>query len=149
MPIRWRLQDYSPSLEMTGSWEDVEEKISAHREGNVYRDYMVDRMQVESDSVTSFYLTPQPGQSIPCHRAGQFLPIEIQPTDSERSIRRTYTISNAPNGAFYRLAIKREPSPGDGVPPGLASSAFHDDIQIGATFRALSPRGTFTLDKES
>jgi ferredoxin-NADP reductase/predicted pyridoxine 5'-phosphate oxidase superfamily flavin-nucleotide-binding protein len=149
MPIRWQLEDYSPSLEKTGSWEDVEEKIAARREGNVYREYVVDQVQIESENVTSFYLTPQPGQTIPCHRAGQFLPIEIQPAGADQPIRRTYTISNAPNGAYYRLSIKREPSPGDGLLPGLASNAFHDDIQAGATIRALSPRGTFTLDTES
>jgi ferredoxin-NADP reductase/predicted pyridoxine 5'-phosphate oxidase superfamily flavin-nucleotide-binding protein len=149
MPIRWRLQDYSPSLESTGSWEDVEEKVAARREGNTYREYLVDRVEVESANVTSFYLAPQVGQKIPCHRAGQFLPIEIQPEGEEEPIRRTYTISNAPNGSHYRLSIKREPSPADDIPAGLASNAFHDHIRVGATIRALSPRGTFTLDAES
>jgi ferredoxin-NADP reductase/predicted pyridoxine 5'-phosphate oxidase superfamily flavin-nucleotide-binding protein len=149
MPIRWRLRDYSPSLESTGSWEDVEETVAARREGNTYRDYLVDRVEVESANVTSFYLTPQAGQKIPCHRAGQFLPIEIQASEEEEPIRRTYTISNAPNGSFFRLSIKREPSPGADIPAGLASNAFHNNIRTGATIRALSPRGTFTLDTES
>ncbi|MGI9263564.1 MAG: pyridoxamine 5'-phosphate oxidase family protein [Gammaproteobacteria bacterium] len=149
MPIRWRLQDYSPSLESTGSWEDVEEKVAARREGNTYREYVVDRVEVESANVTSFYLAPKAGQKIPCHRAGQFLPIEIQLDEKEEPIRRTYTISNAPNGSFYRLSIKREPSAGAGKPAGLASNGFHDNIGVGGTIKALSPRGTFTLDTES
>ncbi len=142
MPIRWGFHGYSPSLENTGSWEEVAEKMAARKTGNVYQDYKVVRVEPESEIISSFYLKPKDGEQIHCHRAGQFLPIEIQPPGEEKSIQRTYTISNAPNGSFYRLSIKREPH-------GISSNFFHDHVKPGSMIRAMSPRGQFTLDETS
>lgn len=147
MPIRWKFLEYSPSLEQTGTWEEVAERIAATQEGNIYRNYKVVRVEPESEIITSFYLQPEDGEHIPCHKAGQFLPIEIKPPGSDEQIRRTYTISNAPNGSYYRLSIKREPSARPNLPPGVSSNYFHDDVKKGTTIRAMSPRGKFTLDE--
>lgn len=149
MPIRWDFLEYSPSLDTTGSWEEVAEKLAARKEGNVYRNYRVARVEPESEIITSFYLEPQEGERIPCHKAGQFLPIEIQPPGTEAPIQRTYTISNAPNGSYYRLSIKREPPPQPDLPPGMSSNYFHDHVTPGTTIRAMSPRGKFMLDESS
>ncbi len=149
VPIRWSFRDYSPSLTSTGSWEEVKAKLAALKVGNEYRQYRVDRVERESDIITSFYLMPTDGQKIPCHRAGQFLPIEIQPAGIAAPIQRTYTISNAPNGEYYRLSIKRELPAAPELPAGLSSNYFHDHVSRGATIRALSPRGKFTLDEAS
>ena len=142
MPIRWDFHGYSPSLENTGSWEEVAEKAAARNTGNVYQDYKVVRVESESEIISSFYLEPKDGEQIHCHRAGQFLPIETQPPGEETPIQRTYTISNAPNGSFYRLSIKREPY-------GKSSNFFHDHVKPGSMIRAMSPRGQFTLDETS
>ncbi len=149
MPIRWGFRDYSPSLHQTGSWEEVTAKIKETRAGNVYRSYTVTRIEPESEVITSFYLEPEDGSRIACHSAGQFLPIEIHPPGSTEPIRRTYTISNAPNGEFYRLSIKKEPAALAHLPPGVASGFFHDRVEEGSTIRALTPRGKFILDETS
>ena len=149
VPIRWNFQDYSPSLSYTGSWQEVDAKIAALKEGNKYRNYRVRRVERESDTITSFYLEPEDGKRIPCHAAGQFLPIQIQPPGAEASIQRTYTISSAPNGSSYRLSIKREPPAESDLPPGLSSNFFHDHVEGGTIIRALTPRGKFTLDESS
>ena len=106
-------------------------------------------MEPESSTITSFYLQPESGGQIPCHLPGQFLPIEIEPTPGQRALQRTYTISSAPNGREYRLSIKRESAPVPDLPPGLSSSYFHDHVSVGSIFRAMSPRGKFTLDESS
>jgi ferredoxin-NADP reductase/predicted pyridoxine 5'-phosphate oxidase superfamily flavin-nucleotide-binding protein len=142
MPIRWDFHGYSPSLENTGSWEEVAEKTAARSAGNVYQDYNVIRVVPESEIISSFYLEPKGGEQIHCHKAGQFLPIEIQPPGEELPIQRTYTISSAPNGSFYRLSVKKEPH-------GLSSNFFHDHVKPGSTIRAMTPRGQFTLDETS
>lgn len=147
LPIRWKFIDYAPSLEKTGSWEEVSERVAARQNGNVYRQYQVLRLEPESEMITSFYLYPEDNDGIHCHKAGQFLPIEIQPPGAAAPIQRTYTISNAPNGAYYRLSIKREAPPRPDLPAGLASSYFHDHVKVGTRIRALSPRGQFTLDE--
>lgn len=149
MPIRWNFMEYSPSLERTGSWEEVAETISAHKAGNVYQEYQVVRVEPDSKIITSFYLQPIDGSDIHCHKAGQFLPVEIQPPGVAKSINRTYTISNAPNGSSYRLSIKREPSAKPGLPAGVSSSYFHDHVKPGTRIRAMSPRGKFTLEDSS
>jgi hypothetical protein len=123
--------------------------LAAVQDGNKLRDYRVLRVERESDSISSFYLQPEDGDEIPCHQAGQFLPIDIQPPGSEAPIRRPYTISSAPNGDYYRLSIKREPPAKPGMPPGLSSGFFHDHVKSGTIIRALSPRGKFTLDESS
>ncbi len=149
VPIKWTYGNQSPVLTETGSWQQVAEKIAARAQGNVYREYKVTRVEPESSNITSFYLEPKGGDRIPCHVPGQFLPIQISPESGKESIQRTYTISNAPNGRYYRLSIKRETAPGPDLPPGLSSNYFHDQVKVGATIRALSPRGGFTLDESS
>ncbi|MEN8133332.1 MAG: pyridoxamine 5'-phosphate oxidase family protein, partial [Pseudomonadota bacterium] len=149
MPIRWNFLEYSPSLEKTGSWEEVAGTITERKEGNVYRNYQVVRVEPESKTITSVYLKPEKGDDIHCHKAGQFLPIEIQPPGLDTPIQRTYTISNAPNGSYYRLSIKREPPAKPDLPPGVSSNYFHDYVRPGTTIRAMSPRGKFTLEESS
>ena len=149
MPIRWNFLEYSPSLEKTGSWGEVDEKIMARKEGNVYRNYQVVRVEPESKIITSFYLQPEDDGGIHCHKAGQFLPIEIQPPGVDTPIQRTYTISNAPNRTYYRLSIKREPPARPDLPPGVSSNYFHDHVRSGTKILAMSPRGKFTLEESS
>ena len=149
MPVRWNFLEYSPSLDQTGSWDEVKTKMHELTSGNVYRDYVVTRIESESEVITSFYLEPKESSRIPCHDAGQFLPIEIQPPSSTESIRRTYTISNAPNGDYYRLSIKREPPAKPGLAPGVSSNFFHDHVKVGSTIRAMAPRGKFVLQESS
>ena len=146
MPIRWNFLEYSPSLEKTGSWEEATEALSARKKGNTYNQYQVVRAEPESKTITSYYLQPTDGGDIHCHKAGQFLPVEIQPPGVEKLINRTYTISNAPNGSYYRLSIKREPPLKPDLPPGITSGYFHDHVKPGTKIRAMSPRGKFTLD---
>lgn len=149
MPLRWRFGEYSPILDKTGSWEEVAEKLAAREAGNVYRRYRVARVQKESDNISSFFLEPEDDERLPCHKAGQFLPIEVEPPGAPGPVPRTYTISNAPNGDYFRLSIKREPSASPDVAPGVSSNFFHDHVKLGTTIRAMSPRGRFSLDPAS
>ncbi len=51
MPIRWDFMDYSPSLEKTGTWEEVDETIAARQAENVYLNYTVTKVTKESDVI--------------------------------------------------------------------------------------------------
>ncbi|RLA44862.1 MAG: hypothetical protein DRR42_20010, partial [Gammaproteobacteria bacterium] len=159
LPFKWGSVKYSPSLDGTGSWDEVAETLAVRRSTNIYRNYKVVRIDQESDEIRSFYLQPDKlengnagemqAESIQCHRAGQFLPIEIKLPGHDASIKRTYTISNAPNGEFFRLSIKREPATSAEHPPGLSSNYFHDHVKEGSKICALSPRGQFVLEQNS
>ena len=154
VPFKWSNVGYSPSLDRTGSWDEVAETLAVRRSTNVYRNYKVIRVEQESEEIRSFYLQPgelEPGieEAIHCHRAGQFLPIEIKLPGQDKPVKRTYTISNAPNGEYYRLSIKREPGASTEYPPGLSSNYFHDHVEEGSNICALSPRGQFVLEEHS
>jgi ferredoxin-NADP reductase/predicted pyridoxine 5'-phosphate oxidase superfamily flavin-nucleotide-binding protein len=149
LPYRWRFRDYSPVLEQTGTWEEVDAILAERRAGNTLRDYTVTRIAKESETIRSYYLSPADGSPAPTHVPGQFLPIELRIPGLDRPVPRTYTISNAPDGQYLRLSIKREPAPSPDLPPGLSSHFFHDHVAEGAKLNALGPRGAFTLDSET
>ncbi|MFC1664167.1 pyridoxamine 5'-phosphate oxidase family protein, partial [Pseudomonadota bacterium] len=132
LPVHWDLLEYSPSLDITGSWKEVDQKISERIDGNVYRDYKVAQIEPESEVISSFYLQPIDDENISHHKAGQLLPIEIITDSIDSPLRRTYTISNAPNGDYYRLSVKRESASAPGLPAGVASNYFHDQIKVGS-----------------
>jgi ferredoxin-NADP reductase/predicted pyridoxine 5'-phosphate oxidase superfamily flavin-nucleotide-binding protein len=146
LPLRWRLREYSPVLQQTGSWEDVD---AAMARGSAVRPYAVTNVVEESSSIRSIYLRPADGGALPCHVAGQFLPLALEIPGHETPVHRTYTISNAPDGAALRLSIKREQAPRPELPPGLSSSFLHDSVETGTILQALPPRGTFLLDRDS
>lgn len=149
MPIQWQFVDYSPSLDRTGTWDETVATLAARQASNTFQNYTVTHVERESEVITSFYLEPESAEPIHCHKAGEFLPIEIEVAGQDKPLKRTYTISNAPNGSFYRLSIKREPPAGPDSPPGRSSNFFHDHVKPGSTIRALAPRGQFVLDEAS
>jgi ferredoxin-NADP reductase len=142
LPLRWDFQGYAPDLARTGSWQDVAETLEAGRERNRWRRLTLARIEKESETISSFYLTPEDGKAIASYRPGQYLPIRLDIPGEEFPADRTYTVSEAPNGKFYRLSIKRETT-------GLVSRHFHDHMRPGSVLEAIAPRGKFTLSEDS
>lgn len=133
MPVSWKFNDYSPSLEATGDWETGNN--FANSEGSLWRTLRVDRIERESSTINSFYLTATDGLPLEPYLAGQHLPV-CHPSNPKTI--RTYTLSKAPCGSQYRLSVKRETK-------GLFSRFMHDDLRVGETIQAMSPRGVFHL----
>jgi len=115
-----------------------------------WRHFVVVRKVRESAEITSFYLKPQDGGSLPSFKPGQFLTIRLDIPGQPRPVIRTYSLSDYCDPVeHYRLSIKREPTPqGLTVPPGLASNYLHDQVQEGAVIAAKPPGGRFVLDAE-
>jgi len=107
-----------------------------------WRSFVVARIEPESETISSYYLTPEDGRPLASYQPGQFLPIRVTIPGQEAPVSRTYTVSEAPKGDFYRLSIKREDK-------GLVSRYFHDHIKPGDVIEAIAPRGKFTLEQES
>ncbi len=116
-----------------------------------WRNFVVDRKVVESQEITSFYLKPQDGGAITDFKPGQFLTIKLDIPEQERSVIRTYSISDYPPSAdYYRLSIKREGSPkNSNVPPGIASNFMHDRILEGSVIACKPPNGKFFIEINS
>lgn len=140
LPLRFQFGEYSPMLQYSGSWEQMDATLAAERERNVYLPYEVFKVEPESEIISSFYLRRTDGQPLPAYEPGQFLPIRLMMPDQSDPVARVYTLSDAPNGEYYRLSIKRE---------GVASSFFHDHIRAGSQLEAMAPRGKFKLDRSS
>jgi nitric oxide dioxygenase len=100
------------------------------------RKFVVVRRVDESDEITSFYFAPQDGKAILDFEPGQYIGMRIV-VDGEE-MRRNYSLSAAPNGATYRISVKREPG-------GKVSNHLHDNVQVGQTIDLFPPSGELTL----
>lgn len=113
-----------------------------------WRNFIVDRKVSESAEITSFYLKPQDGGSLPSFKPGQFLTIQLNIPNQARPTIRTYSLSDFGDPVtHYRLSIKRELAPKDlEVPPGLASNFMHDQVHEGDVIPCKPPSGKFVLN---
>jgi hypothetical protein len=104
----------------------------------------------------SFRLEPVDGLPLPPFHPGQFLTFVLQVPDAaapaaKRAVTRCYSLSDAPAPSHYRVSIKRVPPP-EGRPdlvPGLASSHFHDHVQVGDVLQLKAPSGHFHVDADA
>ncbi len=143
LPLRWKLDEFSPNSLMTGTWEKAEKLQQAETQKNQWLPYTVTNVIKESEVISSFYLEAhghQPAKFVP----GQFLTVKA-PINGRDHIR-TYTLSSAPADAHYRISVKRETSPDTDIPAGLFSNHLHGNVQIGDILYAKAPCGAFTFD---
>ncbi|MDX2239467.1 MAG: 2Fe-2S iron-sulfur cluster-binding protein [Leptolyngbyaceae cyanobacterium bins.302] len=140
---------YRPSRKTTGAIVEGE-FFPASQEGTWkdWRNFVVVRKVKESEEITSFYLQPKDQGSIPGFLPGQFLTIKLDVPGQTRPVIRTYSLSDyCEPCTYYRLSIKREPTPqGLEVPPGIASNFMHDKVQEGSILQAKPPSGKFVLE---
>ncbi|MCA9047131.1 MAG: NO-inducible flavohemoprotein [Planctomycetaceae bacterium] len=112
---------------------------------NGYRKFVVDRKVAENDIVTSFYLKPADDEPLPDYLPGQYITVNIDHPTTPTSPR-NYSLSDRPGTGYYRISVKREPSPADGAPDGLISNYLHDEVHVGETLDVGPPCGEFTID---
>ena len=112
-----------------------------------WRDFKVVKKELESKEITSFYLQPVDGAEIADYKPGQYLTIKLDVPEQSRPVIRTYSLSDYPEAKdYYRLSIKREGSPSQDVPPGVASNFMHDRISEGSIIPCKPPKGKFYLE---
>ncbi len=120
-----------------------------------FRTFRVERKMAEdaAQSACSFYLVPMDGQPLPPFMPGQFLTFRLDiptPTGESEQIIRCYSLSDAPRSDYYRVSIKRTPSPpGSGYPPGRSSNYFHDHVAVGSQLQVRAPSGHFHIDRST
>lgn len=113
------------------------------------RTFYVDRKVKESDVITSFYLKPEDKQPIASYQAGQYLTIQADIDGEKYSHMRHYSLSDEPNGEYYRISVKREDAPNANVPAGIVSNYLHKDVAEGDTLKIAAPAGTLPSNRKT
>lgn len=145
LPLRWKLEEFSPNTLLSGTWNEAAQLRAAQARRTQWSDYCVSDIVTQSSVIKSVYLKPQ-GHVVPAFKSGQFLTIKL-PIEGLDTIR-TYTVSSAPGDPIVRISVKRESARKDTDRDGLCSSFIHDQLAVGDVIQAKAPCGTFTFDTQ-
>ncbi len=121
------------------------EQAAAAGGWNGFREFVVERKEVESEVVTSFYLRPRDGGPLPPFKPGQYITVKIEHPTLPTSPR-NYSLSDRPGLGHFRISVKREPSLTPAAPAGVVSNYLHDEVREGDTLQIGPPCGEFTID---
>ncbi len=103
-----------------------------------FRQMRVMNIHKESDSVTSFVLSPIDGQSLPLCQAGQFVVLRLAVDPDKPPALRSYSLSDLPSVDHFRISVKSELN-------GIGSSFLCTRAREGDLLDVSAPRGSFTL----
>ncbi len=109
-----------------------------------WRDFVVARKEPESELITSFYLVPADGGRLPPFVPGQFVSLVLYLPELGHEQIRQYSLSEAPNGEYFRISVKREGAD----PAGLVSNRLHESVGVGDAVRLSPPYGDFYLHED-
>ena len=109
-----------------------------------WRPFIVKERVKESEEITSFYLYPADGGRIASHQPGQYISVRLFLPELDLLQPRQYSVSNSPNGQYYRISVKQEK--GSTNPDGMISNRLHEHVQVGDTIELTSPSGNFVLE---
>ncbi|HHR6128954.1 TPA: NO-inducible flavohemoprotein [Providencia alcalifaciens] len=119
---------YHENAEKSGGWEGL-------------REFKVTKKQPQSAVITSFEFTPVDGKAVADYRPGQYITVYLNENSFENQEIRQYSLTTAPNGKTYRIAVKREEQ-------GIVSGFLHQNLNEGDIVRLAPPCGDFYLDVE-
>ena len=122
-------EDLYKATEEAGGWK-------------MFKTFTIARKEVESELITSIYLTAENGDSLPKATAGQYVTIRAAVPGQEYLMNRQYTITESTEKEL-RISVKNE----NGANPSGVVSAFLHEAPIGTTVDVSAPAGVFTLDQ--
>lgn len=133
--------------QLAGIMIGAEAKLYGAAPWSGYRPFVVSRKEVESDEITSFYLTPADGGAACGFVPGQFVSVKRYVGELGVDQPRQYSLSDAPHGKWLRISVKREAGRED-VPAGRLSTLLHEGVEVGSIVEVTAPMGEFRLDLE-
>lgn len=113
---------------------------------NGFLPFRLERRAAEGAEITAFTLRPEDGRVLPPYVAGQYVSVKARPPGYPHQQIRQYSLTHASNGAFYRIAVRREDAASGDVPAGVMSSYLHDTLEEGGTLLMHMPLGDLVLD---
>jgi uncharacterized protein len=124
------------------------EQEKAERTWDGFRKFVVTKKEMEANDICSFYLEPHDRRPLPVFMPGQYLTFRLAIPGQAKPVIRCYSLSDAPKAEHFRVTIKRigpPPAKPDGL-PGVASSYFHEDVDVGNILDVKAPAGQFWLE---
>ncbi|UTH72614.1 NO-inducible flavohemoprotein [Chromobacterium sp. IIBBL 290-4] len=112
-----------------------------------WRPFRVVRKEMESEEIASFYLQPSDGGALPGFRPGQYVSVRRFVGEWGLSQPRQYSLSDAPNGEYLRISVKREDA-AVGKPAGKMSNLLHREAEVGDVLELSAPQGDFFLHED-
>jgi ferredoxin-NADP reductase/MOSC domain-containing protein YiiM/ferredoxin len=103
-----------------------------------FRPLRVTRKDRESRSVTSLTLEPTNDNPLATALPGQFIVLRLKPAPTAPVLLRSYSLSDEPGEARYRVSVKREAH-------GAAGAYIETQVLVGDVLDVSAPRGSFTL----
>jgi ferredoxin-NADP reductase/MOSC domain-containing protein YiiM len=102
-----------------------------------FRPLRLTRIEAETPTVSSLWLTDPGGATMPDAQPGQYIALRLRPDAAGAPLIRSYSLSGPPGAADYRISVKRERH-------GAASTYVHEHLQVGDNVDVAAPRGVFT-----
>ncbi|MCX0501346.1 NO-inducible flavohemoprotein [Erwinia billingiae] len=116
-------------------YQQAEEKVGGWRMPRAFR---ISAIEPQSEVIKSFILSPTDGQPVADYQAGQYLGVWLRDKRFANQEIRQYSLTRAPNGRDYRIAVRHEPG-------GTVSGWLHQHAQVGDELRLAAPAGDFFL----
>ncbi|WP_293937282.1 NO-inducible flavohemoprotein [Iodobacter sp.] len=110
-----------------------------------WRGFVVANKVVESSEITSFYLRPADGGSVPDYAPGQYISVRMFVPEWNLMQPRQYSLSDAPGNDYLRISVKREQT-GDII--GQVSNLLHSTVNVGDVIDLAPPAGDFVLHQD-
>ena len=129
--------DYLANLLIEAERKKYDETLAKEGGWKGYKEFTITNKENESNLITSFYLKPADGKTVPIFNSGQYISIMLDLPEGGTVVR-NYSLSNHPNGKYYRISVKREEK-------GLVSNYLHDTLCQGDKIRVNPPYGSLCL----
>ena len=113
-----------------------------------FASFRVIRKEKESDIITSFYLAPANGDSVPDFKAGQYITVRV-PSPCGHTTMRNYSLSDQSGRGYFRISVKKETGAQAHTPKGYVSNLLHDSLNVDSTIEVSPPCGEFFLDTDA
>lgn len=131
--------------EEKGEWQD-------------WRKFTIVKKEPVSDTVTSFYLKPVDGKSLPRYHPGEYISLQVPLPQLKGAYQsRQFSLSEAPSDILdhYRVSVKREFTVENalaedmeaGKVPGVVSNLLHKHYNVGDVVELSPPHGDFYFDQ--
>ncbi|KAI0397193.1 globin-like protein [Xylariaceae sp. FL0594] len=112
-----------------------------------WRRFKIQKKVAESSDITSFYLAPEDGASLPSYKPGQYISLRLDIPKLGVKQPRQYSLSDSPSSDHYRISVKKEAGKPVSV-PGLISNMLHADFAEGDIVELTHPAGEFYVTPE-